>query len=247
MKTNIETLLFVLFLMLSFTAAQTQGIKEKEREDKAPQSQTKSYKKGKLLYKEDFNNGLDNWVIEAPQNQDSKVIIEEGKLIVDVNEGTTVWFDQRLSGNYMIEYKRKVIMEGGKNDRLSDLNNFWMATDPRNENLFTRSGLFSEYDSLLMYYVGVGGNYNSTSRFRKYTGDGERVLYSDLQDQEYLLEPNKEYEVKIIVYDGVTKFFLDGKEFFSFKDPAPLKEGYFGFRTTKSRHEIDEFRVYGLK
>ncbi|USJ33555.1 DUF6250 domain-containing protein [Dyadobacter chenhuakuii] len=26
------------------------------------------------------------------------------------------------------------MVDGGKNDRLSDLNQFWMATDPRNAN-----------------------------------------------------------------------------------------------------------------
>ncbi len=205
------------------------------------------FRKGKLLYKDNFSSGLDNWIVEAPENKESSVKTADGKLVVDVNEGATIWFREKLSGNYMITYKRKVIMEGGKNDRLSDLNNFWMATDPRNENLFTRTGRFPEYDSLLMYYTGVGGNYNSTTRFRKYTGDGERVLHTDLQDKEHLLEPNKEYEVKIVVYNGVTKYYMDGEEYFSFRDPDPLTEGYFGFRTTKSRHEFDNFRVHRLK
>ena len=234
-------------LLLTFTAVQAQEVKQGKKGSKTSKAKELSYKKGKLLYKDDFNSGLDKWVVEAPQNEDSSVEIVDGKLVVDVNEGTTIWFDKKLSGNLLIEYRRKVIMEGGKNDRLSDLNNFWMATDPRNENLFTRSGLFPEYDSLLMYYVGVGGNYNTTTRFRKYTGNGERVLHSDLQDQAHLLEPNKEYEVKIIVYNGITKFFLDGEEYFSFQDPDPLTEGYFGFRTTKSRQVFDDFRVYRLK
>ena len=237
---------FFLFL-LTFTVAQAQEVKQGKKGSKAGKAKELSYKKGKLLFKEDFNSGLDNWVVEAPQNEDSKVEVVDGKLLVDVNEGTTVWFNEKLSGNLLIEYKRKVIMEGGKNDRLSDLNTFWMAIDPRNENLFTRSGLFPEYDSLLMYYGGVGGNYNTTTRFRKYTGDGERVLHSDLQDKAHLLEPNKEYEVKIIVYNGVTKLFLNGDEYFSFQDPEPLQEGYFGFRTTKSRQVFDDLKVYRLE
>ena len=138
-------------------------------------------------------------------------------------------------------------MNNGKNDRLSDLNQFWMASDPRNPDLFTRTGVFSQYDSLLLYYVGFGGNTNSTTRFRKYNGKGERVLYTDLTDKEHLLQPNKEYTITTIVYNRVTKFFVDGKEFFSFNDPEPLREGYFGFRTTESRHEIDDFKVYQLK
>lgn len=203
------------------------------------------YKTGKLLYRDDFHLNLKNWIIEAPAT--SKITIENGKLIIDADSGATVWFNKKLSGNILIEYKRKVIISNGRNDRLSDLNQFWMATDPKNKNLFTRTGVFKEYDSLLLYYVGFGGNMNTTTRFRKYTGNGERVLYNDLTSKDYLLEPDKAYLIRITVCNGVTKFFVDNKEFFSFTDTAPLKEGYFGFRTTASRHVIDGFKVYRLK
>ena len=166
---------------------------------------------------------------------------------MDVDGGATVWFHQKLSGNLLIEYKRKVIIDNGKNDRLSDLNQFWMASDPGHTNLFTRSGVFSEYDSLRLYYAGMGGNANTTTRFRKYTGNGERVLYRDLTDLQHLLKPNHVYAITIIVKEGLTKFFVDGREYFSFQDPAPLQEGYFAFRTVQSRQEIDDFRVYRLK
>ena len=186
-------------------------------------------------------------MIETPASPNSSIGIEDNKLVIDVDGGATVWLNKKLSGNYMIEYTRTVPVNGGKNDRLSDLNQFWMATDPNNANLFTRTGVFKEYDPLLMYYVGFGGNTNSTTRFRKYAGTGERVLLHDLKDKEHLLEPNKEYKIKTIVYNGVTKFFVDGKEFFSFQDPEPLREGYFGFRTTESRHVIDDLEIHALE
>lgn len=236
-----------ILLLLTFSTARAQEAQPSGTNGNRMSKEDASYKKGKLLYKDDFNSGLDNWVIEAPSTPDSRVAIENNKLIIDVDGGATVWLDKKLSGNIMIEYQRKVLMEGGKNDRLSDLNQFWMATDPRNSDLFTRSGVFSEYDSLLMYYVGVGGNYNSTTRFRKYTGDGQRVLHNDLQEQEYLLEPNKEYTIQIVVYNGLTSFSLNGEELFSFQDPDPLQEGYFGFRTVKSRQAIEKLRIYQLK
>jgi hypothetical protein len=213
----------------------------------AQQEEETTYKKGKLLYKDDFDSGLDNWVSEAPDSPNSGILIEDGKLVMDVDGGTTVWLDKKLSGNILIEYNRKVIMNGGKNDRLSDLNQFWMATDPGNKNLFTRSGVFSEYDSLQLYYVGMGGNYNTTTRFRKYTGNGERVLSGEFKDKNHLLQPNKEYKITIVVYEGLTKFFVDGEEYFCFKDPNPLTEGYFGFRTVKSRQAVDNFKIYRLK
>jgi hypothetical protein len=138
-------------------------------------------------------------------------------------------------------------MNNGKNDRLSDLNQFWMATDPRQENVFTRTGIFSQYHSLRLYYAGIGGNTNSTTRFRKYQGTGERTLIFDFQDKQHLLQPNKNYLIQIVVYEGTTKVFVDGEEYFSFTDDEPLTEGYFGFRTVKSHQEMDNFKVYKLK
>ena len=231
----------IFFLLFLFTAhAQVSGQREENKNYVA-------YKKGRLLYKDDFNNGLKNWVLEIPPTHGSAVTVKDKKMLIDVDGGATIWLNKKLSGNLVITYNRKVIADTGKNDRLSDLNQFWMATDPRNEHLFTRSGVFSEYDSLLLYYVGFGGNSNTTTRFRKYTGDGERVLLNDLTDKDHLLQPNKDYCIKIIVYDGLSKFFVDDKEFFSFQDTNPIAEGYFGFRTTQSRQEVDDFRIYRLK
>lgn len=205
------------------------------------------YQKGSLLYQDDFNQDMQTWVVETPDSPNSKVGIENGKLVIDVDGGATVWFNKKLSGNLLIEYKRKVVMNNGRNDRLSDLNQFWMASDPRRENVFTRSGTFSEYDSLRLYYAGIGGNTNTTTRFRKYQGNGERTLLFDLQDEQYLLEPNKTYVIQIVVYNGTTAVFMDGKQYFSFTDGAPLTEGYFGFRTVESHQEMDAFKVYALQ
>jgi hypothetical protein len=205
------------------------------------------YKKDELLYWDNFDQGMDNWVVETPESPYSKVETENGKLVVDVDHGATVWFNKKLSGNILIEYHRKVIMNEGHNDRLSDLNQFWMAADPRQENVFTRSGTFKEYDSLRLYYAGIGGNTNSTTRFRKYQGSGERTLLFDLQDKKHLLEPNKTYLIQIVIYNGTTKVYVDGEQYFSFTDDEPLTEGYFGFRTVKSHQEMYDFKVYKLK
>jgi hypothetical protein len=113
--------------------------------------------------------------------------------------------------------------------------------------LFVRSGIFSEYDSLRLYYAGIGGNTNSTTRFRKYQGNGERTLLFDLQDEQHLLQSNKTYFIQLVVYNGTTKLFVDGEQYFSFTDNDPLTEGYFGFRTVKSHQEVDDFKVYMLK
>jgi rhamnogalacturonan endolyase len=138
-------------------------------------------------------------------------------------------------------------MEGAPNDRLSDLNQFWMATDPRKNDLFTRTGILKEYDSLSLYYVGMGGNSNSTTRFRKYEGGGQRTLVQEYKDSSHLLRANRTYTITIIMKDGTTTFAVDGLPYFTFQDPQPLKEGFFGFRSTRSRQEIDDFRLYRIK
>jgi len=202
---------------------------------------------GKLLHADSFRKGLSQWTAEYLAAPQAKVAARSGKLLMDLPGDATVWFKPRLAGDVLISYKRRMIMNGGVNDRLSDLNQFWMASDPRDSNLFTRDGTFKQYDNLSLYYAGIGGNSNTTTRFRKYEGTGDRVLLGEANDAAHLLLPNKEYAIQIAVYQGCTRLTVDGKEYFSYRDPAPLREGHFGFRTTHSRQEISDFKVYQLK
>ena len=110
-------------------------------------------------------------------------------LVIDVPAGCTVWFKPQLTSPLMIEYEATVISSGGANDRASDLNCFWMARDSRSpDNLFAtaRSGKFSDYDRLFTYYVGLGGNTNTTTRFRRYIGQQDNrplLRQNDLRDK----------------------------------------------------------------
>jgi len=201
------------------------------------------------IYTDEFKTPLDNttWIPEMASLPDSKVYTKNQKLVLETRGGVTDWYNKLLSGNFRIEFDRKVIVAGGKNDRLSDLNCFWMASDPQNSNLFTRNGVFEKYDSLRLYYVGMGGNTNTTTRFRKYEGNGERTLLKEYTDVEHLLVPNHNYHIKIEVKDGVTSFCVDGICYFSYNDPLPLRQGYFGFRSTWSHHEVSNFRCVTYK
>lgn len=198
-----------------------------------------------ILYYDNFDQPLDStyWKVEMVSGIDAKVISKDKKLLIDSPYGVTVWYKKQLHGNIIIEYDWEVIVKDGKNDRLSDLNQFGMATDPKNNNLFTRNGKFSAYDSLSLYYVGMGGNKNTTTRFRKYNGNGERKLLQEYSDEAHLLKANHKYHITINTKDGNTSFSVDGKEYFFFTDINPLKEGFFGFRSTHARHEISNFRV----
>lgn len=203
----------------------------------------------KLIYSTDFTKPLDKkeWIAEIEPKTPAAVYTEKNSLILDTRGGVTVWLNKRLTGNIRIEYDRTVLMEGGANDRTSDLNQFWMATDPRNKNLFTRSGVLESYDSLSLYYVGMGGNTNRTTRFRKYNGNGDRQLLQEYTDTAHLLKPGITWHITTIVNGDETSFWVNGEPYFRYKDHAILKEGYFGFRSTKSRQAITNLKIYQLK
>ncbi|MCM4157243.1 DUF6250 domain-containing protein [Gramella sp. AN32] len=230
--------IILIFLIFGISSCKSSGILELGNQ---------KIKKEKLLYKDDFNKDLSSWIIEKEQRPNSEISIIEGKMDVNVAGGATIWSRQKIENNILIEYHRKVIIRGGENDRLSDLNQFWMAQDMTNSNLFTRSGSFGEYDSVRMYYAGIGGNRNTTTRFRKYPGNGERNLIYDLTGKTHLLEANKTYLIQILVFKGTTKVFVDDNEYFSYEDNEPLTEGYFGFRTVESHQEIDDFKIYKVE
>lgn len=205
--------------------------------------------KAKLIFSDEFTSSLDTslWKVEIAPLPNSTVYVKDGQLFLDTKGGVTIWLNKKLKGNIRIEYTRKVLVGSGANDRLSDLNMFWMASDPKNKNLFTRIGVLESYDSLKMYYVGMGGNTNSTTRFRKYQGNGERTLLKEFADKTHLLEANREYHVTIEVIKNTVRYIVDGEIFFEYKDPSVLKEGYFGFRSTKSRQSINWIKIYQIK
>ncbi len=205
------------------------------------------YKIKRLLFKDDFSNSLNNWIIEKQKADSEIVTTRNGKLLLDTYNGATVWLKQDLKGNYLIKLQRTIIVQGGKNDRLSDCNFFWIVTDSLQNTMFKRSGGFKEYDSLSMYYVGFGGNYNTTTRFRKYSAKGDKQILGEFKDAAHLLEANKAYSIDIVVKNGLVAFKVDGKIFFSYNDTTPLTHGFFGIRSTRSRQEIDGVEIYEIE
>ena len=221
-----------------------------------PTSFSSELVKGVLLYHDDFTKDLSNWVVE--QTPDGTTSIIDAKL--DVNDasgphgkgGCTVWFRNKLSCPILIEYDACLVQEGGPNDRVSDLNCFWMATDPAHpEDFFARSrergGNFKNYDDLQLYYVGFGANGNTTTRFRRYPRSrddkGLRPEY-DLSEAKFMNLPNKTVKVRILAEDEKVRYYSDDRLVFEFTDPTPYREGWFGFRTVRSHLRISNFRVY---
>jgi hypothetical protein len=203
---------------------------------------------GPLLFSDDFGGELAQWTAEL--EKPGRVEARGGVLTLDVPAGCTLWFRHELAGAVMIEYEARMVKRGGVNDRVSDLNAFWMATDARSPaDLFAthRSGRFEDYNQLRAYYVGQGGNGNTTTRFRRYIGDAvERPLLPehDLRDADLLLRPNQWQKVQLLAWNRRIRYYRDGRRIFDLTDPAPYTRGHFGFRTTFSHVELRRFRVY---
>lgn len=203
-----------------------------------------------LIYENDFND-LSDWKVE--QMPGGKAEIKNGKLEITDVAGCTIWNTKQFSGAIMIEYDVFIIKDGGPQDRVSDLNCFWMAMDPKNpDNLFEnggkRGGKFSNYDSLKLYYTGMGGHDNTKTRFRRYVGNGEKPLLPehDLTDSKYLLQANTPYTIRIISSGGTVQYYRDDLLVFDFEDSDPYTSGHFGFRTVNNHMTIDNFKVYQL-
>ena len=208
------------------------------------------FRVGEILFQDDFRSGLGQWVSEL--ERPGKIAAENGMLDMDVPAGCTLWFKPILTGPAMIEYQAKVIRAGGPNDRVSDLNCFWMAQDKRSpQDLFAtkRTGLFHDYDQLLCYYVGLGGNGNTTTRFRRYIGEkNDRPLLpeNDLRAATDLIVPNVTQTLRAVACGPLIQFYRDDHRLFQLNDPAPYTNGRFAFRTVDSHIQFSHFRVYRL-
>lgn len=162
---------------------------------------------------------------------------------------------RKITAPVEITYEATVVMAGGAHDRLSDLNCFWMAVDPRAVDTppfaptHARTGKFPDYDSLFTYYVGYGGNKNATTRFRRYDGSSERPLLPehDLNANKFLLAPNHTYRIRLVARDGIASIGATAKKIFTFRDPAPLTSGWFAIRTVRSHLVIRNLRITPLR
>ncbi|MDP3406257.1 MAG: DUF6250 domain-containing protein [Brevundimonas sp.] len=206
---------------------------------------------GPLLHQDDFTDGLSQWSVELERG--GTVEARAGQMDIDTLAGASVWFRNELRGPVMIEYDAVAVAEGGPNDQVSDLNAFWMASDPGaavGTPPRRRSGAFADYDDLLTYYVGQGGNRNTTTRMRRYVGvPSERPILPehDLSDPSSLLVPNARQRIRLIAAGPQIEYWRDGQRLFAMTDPRPYTRGWFAVRTTLSHLHISRFRVHALR
>ncbi|QMV67868.1 methyltransferase [Sphingobacterium paramultivorum] len=185
-------------------------------------------------------NEINRWIIELEYPDKSHVEASNEGLVIDSYGGATLWLDTLLTGDYLIQYEREISIDKGENKRLSDLNQFWLAQEPHNEiKLKPRDGRLDSYNDLILFYVGIGGNNNSTTRFRRYDGSGERILLAEKNEKPFLLEPGRTDTISTWVRASKkqTEVWMNGRRLFV-EEGIQNTKGYFGLRLTASRQVI---------
>lgn len=205
--------------------------------------------RGRRLYADDFRRGLRRWTIEA--EKPAIVTAMGGLLDIVAPAGLTAWFKPELVGPVAIAYEAQAVSAGGPYDRVSDLNAFWMAreVDGGSPLDHPRTGAFADYDTLKTYYVGQGGNTNTTTRFRRYVGkpdDRPLLPQHDHAAADEMLTPNRWTSVRLVADGERIEYWSDGRRLFEHRDPAPYTRGWFGLRTTQSHLRVRNFTVQRL-
>ena len=201
------------------------------------------------------------WRVES-ESPDYRVTFQGDTCELTAPKGLTLWRKDKMRADCAVEYDVQVVVDSASlhqgdtkwADRLSDMNCFWLASDPEAKDIWKRmdwrQGIFTRCYTLQMYYLGYGGNYNTTTRFRRYTGDALGIdsashrppILTEYTDSEHLLRPNHWYHIRLQTIAGRTEMYVDGERIVSYLDPEPLQSGWFGFRTTLSRTRITNFR-----
>lgn len=197
---------------------------------------------------------LDNWVIEDASGN-AIITVNKNEFDIIAPDGLTLWYDKKLTGSYKVSYDAMMPMNGSHYERLSDLNCFWGAKDPLYPDDFYersewRNGIFKNYNSLNLFYVGYGGNHNSTTRFRQYHGkyfeqDDAKVkpILFEYIDGDELLKPDKWYHIDIIVTTTTTRFMMNGELLFAHQITTGEGDGYFGLRLFNNHTIFTNFTV----
>ncbi|MDR7297933.1 hypothetical protein J2X16_003282 [Pelomonas aquatica] len=212
---------------------------------------------------DDFRAGLARWRLEA---EDDRAVVTAANGVLDIATpaGLSLWWRERLSGDYAIRFTAVALpapaSAGPHAGRISDLNMFWNAQEADGSEPYPRSGGFAGYDTLPAYYVGFGANANTTTRLRHYDGSQRRLLtgFADgaiAEPGEIPMTPQtrlhlgKPLSVEIVSRQPTAndpvhlRWRADSNELFTRADANPRLQGHFALRTTASRLQIRDFQI----
>lgn len=225
----------------------------------------------KIIASDNFTS-TSQWKIEQ-ENSAGSVTASNGTLDIVEPAGATLWFKQKLSGDYEIRFTATpvpyTVTVGTKTytDRISDLNVFWNATVPTatdpDPTLQNYDGVLASYNPLYLYYVGFGANGNTTTRLRRYDGTSTRPQITgyataasrtsddsagDMTSATSLVA-NTATRVRIISRTATAddpytlRWYANDNLVFAYTDTSAYKSGWFAFRTTVSHWQLSNFSV----
>ncbi|MBN1675046.1 MAG: right-handed parallel beta-helix repeat-containing protein [Kiritimatiellae bacterium] len=232
----------------------------------------RGYTVDRLLFADDFSDGLENWVVEKAKQ--AQVRLVDG--VVDIRRGrqTSIWYRKPLSERVMIEYRARGLEGDG---RPTDLNALWMARDrlstpPLSLDTFFDTGGRLRFESLAAYYTGLGSNGNQTFRFRRFydpanlppqvrelaRGRNRVILRDHDSDGQFrnaqggFMTPGQWYKFTLVYFEGLVEVYIDGVRAFQYReqpwDVPAYDRGYFAFRTTFGSHvQFDDVRISSLR
>lgn len=73
--------------------------------------------------------------------------------------------------------------------------------------------------------------------------DRPRRPQDEHTDAAHLLKPNVAVRIKLVADGRRVAFYRNDEWLFALDDPAPCRDGWFGFRTVASRIEIRDLRI----
>ena len=186
----------------------------------------------------------ENWRVEQEAATPASSIKQkpDGSLFIQAHKGMTLWLLHPLAGNYTLTLDR-TLLPSAPACRLSDMNFFWAAHEPDGTLPRVRDGALASYNTLVLLYAGIGGNANTTTRFRWYDGSGARLLLQESTQPQDLLQAAHTYHFTLRVNKNTSTILMDGKKVFAHTLPAG-PAGYFGIRTVGSCQTLDHFTLH---
>jgi len=211
----------------------------------------------RLVFEDDFSQGLDNWIVEKFDRDVVDVVHSAGQMKVNTGngvDGVMIWCKNPLPENFMVEYDVTPVSESGffllffcvEKDDQSDILS-------HTESRFTTQTLFEKYTAgeIHGYHISYRRNDSPTSNLRKNPGYKAGNLLKQ-QSIPGILSAGKAHHV-VLKKTGPNIFLeVDGNEFMNFTDDGtiggiPYSGGRLGFRQVyNTEGYYDNFRIWDL-
>lgn len=209
---------------------------------------------GDVILREDFSDGMKNWYVEGGRS----VEVKDGRLRIDADpaeiakDGSTghlctVWHRARIAGDVKVEFD--VMVEGS----VTNTNNinfflFYTMPDGSSPEATTADRKYADYrdyhqlNGYIFTFLNAPEN-KAAARVRIRRCPGFRLLN---ETYAYHNRRNQVYRVTLIKRGGTLEFFADGQLLLTAKDDQPLADGYFGFRTFRTKLWFDNLVITRL-